>query len=145
MFAGQRAETFAIDLGAVFDTINLRVETPPGIPGVRPPLPAQSAEEDADDESNPFGVNNFSGFNINTIAIEVPIRRLTHDWHPAREENGTIGVWARTLRQRLTVRSDARRLSSKRLLIQGRGRWVQVSRMANPLVNELIIDFGSKD
>src|SRR4030095_1347395 len=41
-FAGQRAETFAIDLGAVFDTLNLRVETPPGAPG-RPPLPVPLA------------------------------------------------------------------------------------------------------
>ncbi len=39
VFAGQRAETFAIDLGAVFDTLNLRVETEPHIEGVRPPLP----------------------------------------------------------------------------------------------------------
>jgi hypothetical protein len=42
VFAGQRAETFAIDLGAVFDTLNLRVENGPPIPMVRPPLPVQT-------------------------------------------------------------------------------------------------------
>jgi hypothetical protein len=144
VFAGQRAETFAIDLGAVFDTVNLRVENAAPIPGFRPPLPVQTAAEDADDDTNPFGVNNFSGFNVNTIAIEVPIRRLTRDGQPASAGNGTIGVWARTLRQQLTVRrgEPARRDGS---LLEGRGRWVQVSRMANPLVNELIIRFGRKD
>jgi len=146
VFAGQRAETFAIDLGAVFDTINLRVETPPGAPG-RPPLPVHTAAEDADDFTNPFGVNAFSGFNVNTIAIEVPIRRLTVDRRPADAHNGTIGVWARTLRQRNTLRTGEPLLAGGRgkSLLQGRGRWVQVSRMANPLVNELIIRFGRKD
>jgi hypothetical protein len=146
VFAGQRAETFAIDLGAVFDTINLRVETPPGAPG-RPPLPVQTAAEDADDASHPFGINNFSGFNVNTIAIEVPIRRLTFDGEPANAGNGTIGVWARTLRRETTVRRGEPRLQGQdsKPLLEGRGRWVQVSRMANPLVNELIIRFGSKD
>ena len=64
VFAGQRAETFYIDLGAVFDTLNLR----------RSP-PALTAAEDANDSVNPFGVNRFSGFNVTTIAIEVPIKR----------------------------------------------------------------------
>jgi hypothetical protein len=146
VFAGQRAETFAIDLGAVFDTLNLRVETPPGAPG-RPPLPVLTQAEDADDSTNPFGVNAFSGFNVNTIAIEVPIRRLTFDGQPASDANGTIGVWARTLRQQMTLRRGEPRLNANasKPLLEGKGRFVQVSRMANPLVNELIIRFGRKD
>lgn len=147
VFAGQRAETFAIDLGAVFDTINLRVETPPAVPG-RPPLPVQTAAEDANDAVNTFGVNNFSGFNINTIAIEVPIRRLTANGQPANAKNGTIGMWARTLRQAATLRAGEPLLDAyqpPKKLIEGLGPFVQVSRMANPLVNELIIRFGRKD
>ena len=144
VFAGQRAETFAIDLGAVFDTVNLRVENAVPIPGFRPPLPVQTAAEDANDAANPFGVNDFSGFNVNTIAIEVPISRLTRDGHAANAQNGTIGVWARTLRQEKTVRHGEPQ-QNLTALIDGRGRWVQVSRMANPLVNELIIRFGDKD
>jgi hypothetical protein len=66
VFAGQRAETFYIDLGAVFDTVNLRR-----------PVPALTQAEDADDSVDPFGINRFSGFNIHTIAIELPISRLT--------------------------------------------------------------------
>jgi len=146
VFAGQRAETFAIDLGAVFDTINLRVENAVPIPGFRPPLPVQTNAEDANDASNPFGVNNFSGFNVNTIAIEVPIKRLTRDGTGASASNGTIGVWARTLRQEATLRRGEPSLGKfVRGLLEGKGRWVQVSRMANPLVNELIIRFGRKD
>ncbi|WP_411728264.1 DUF4331 domain-containing protein [Methyloglobulus sp.] len=147
VFAGQRAETFAIDLGAVFDTINLRVETPPAVPG-RPPLPVQTAAEDANDAVNTFGVNNFSGFNINTIAIEVPIRRLTSNGQPANADNGTIGMWARTLRHEVTLRAGEPRLDVNKppkKFIEGKGPFVQVSRMANPLVNELIIRFGRKD
>jgi len=146
VFAGQRAETFAIDLGAVFDTVNLRVENAVPIPGFRPPLPVQTNAEDANDASNPFGVNNFSGFNVNTIAIEVPIKRLTRDGTGASASNGTIGVWARTLRQEATLRRGEPSLGKfVRGLLEGKGRWVQVSRMANPLVNELIIRFGRKD
>lgn len=145
-FAGQRAETFAIDLGAVFDTVNLRVENATPIPMARPPLPIQTAAEDANDAANPFGVNNFSGFNVNTIAIEVPIRALTSDGQPAGAGNGTIGMYAATSRQMLTVRSgEPGAVREGRPLVVGRRDFRQVSRMANPLVNELIIRIGRKD
>ena len=137
VFAGQRAETFAIDLGAVFDTVNLRRA-----------LPAQSAAEDANDRANPFGFNNFSGFNINTIAIEVPVTRLTVDGKAPTADTGTIGVYASTSRQRETVRRGAPAISPKKppkFLLRGDKSFVQVSRMANPLVNELIIAIGKKD
>src|SRR5437867_5244264 len=71
VFAGQRAETFYIDLGAVFDTLNLRRF-----------LPLLTGPGEDTDTVNPFGVNRFSGFNISTIAIEVPIKRVTSDGKP---------------------------------------------------------------
>ncbi|HEX3418850.1 MAG TPA: DUF4331 domain-containing protein, partial [Stellaceae bacterium] len=128
VFAGQRAETFYIDLGAVFDTLNLRRY-----------LPALTAAEDTD-FVNPFGVNRFAGFNISTIAIEVPITRITSDAKPAPTTNNpVIGIYANTTRQKVRVlgEDDAEKV--------GRGPWVQVSRMANPLVNELIITTPFKD
>jgi len=83
VFAGQRAETFYIDLGAVFDTLNLRRY-----------LPALTAAEDVD-TVNPYGVNRFSGANISTIAIEVPMTRITSDGKPAATTNNPIiGVYA---------------------------------------------------
>ncbi len=145
VFAGQRAETFAIDLGAVFDTVSLRVENAVPIPSARPPLPVQTAAEDADDFVNPFGVNSFSGFNVNTIALEVPAKRLTSDGQAPGAANGTIGVYASTLRQRLTTRSGAPLLAARKPLLRGSKEYVQVSRMGNPLVNELIISVGKKD
>ena len=96
VFVGQRAETFAIDLGAVFDTLNFRRA-----------LPAQSAAEDANDNSNPFGFNNFSGFNISTIAIEIPAARLTQNRKTPTASTGTIGVYASTARRRETLRRGA--------------------------------------
>ena len=147
VFAGQRAETFSIDLGAVFDTINLRTEGGVPIPGVRPPLPVQRASEDADDFSNPFGANAFSGFNVNTIAIEVPISRLTADGLAPTADTGTIGVYANTFRRRTTIRRGDPGINPRRevKLRDSKGRYQQVSRMANPLVNELIIRIGRKD
>ncbi len=145
VFAGQRAETFAIDLGAVFDTLDLRVENATPIAGARPPLPIQTAAEDASDFANPFGVNAFSGFNVHTIAIEMPARRLTADRQPPTSSNGTIGVYASTLRQQLTVRTGTPILSPRKPLLRGDKAYVQVSRMGNPLVNELIIPIGRKD
>ena len=145
VFAGQRAETFAIDLGAVFDTVNLRVENAAAIPGVRPPLPVQTAAEDANDFVDPFGVNAFSGFNMHSIVIEVPATRLTKDGRAPGAGNGVIGVYASTLRQRLTVRTGTPILSPRKPLLRGDKEYVQVSRMANPLVNELIIPIGKKD
>ena len=123
VFAGQRDETFYIDLGAAFDTLNLR-RTPPVL----------TAAEDANDAVNPFGNDMLSGFNVNTIAIEVPISSVTGN------PKGLIGAYASTSRHKVRVLRDAQ---SKDPVESG--PQVQVSRMANPLVNEVIIGTGSKD
>ena len=107
VFAGQRKETFAIDLASTFDTLNFR----------RNP-PVLTNAEDASDSTNPFGLNDFEGLNVNTIALEVPLSVAP----------SVVGMYASTSRP-----------ASQPL------RLVQVARMANPLVNELIIGTGSKD
>jgi len=133
VFAGQRAETFYIDLGAVFDTLNLR--------RFRPLL---TAAEDVDNV-NPFGVNRFSGFNVSTIAIEVPITRITSDGKPAANTNSPIvGVYAETDRRKVKVLRAQGEAGTEETGVR-QGPFVQVSRMANPLVNELIITTPSKD
>lgn len=134
VFAGQRDETFYIDLGAVFDTINLR-----------PPAPVLSDAQDADDTRNFGGIDAFSGFNVNTIAIEVP-RALVEP-----RQGTQIGMYASTSRPAVTVlRGPSER--SERFGDDDddddsnrRRGLVQVARMGNPLVNELIIRFGRKD
>jgi hypothetical protein len=141
VFAGQRAETFAIDLGAVFDLINLRVETPPARM-----LPILSNAEDANDNLNSFGRNAFSGFNVNTIALELPISRLTRDRRPADDADKLIGVYASTSRARIELRrGEPSSLKPKDDPLLGIGGFRQVARLGNPLVNELIIPIGMKD
>ncbi|WP_342349991.1 DUF4331 domain-containing protein [uncultured Nitrospira sp.] len=128
VFAGQRAETFAIDLGAVFDTVNLR----------RFP-PILDENEDNNDDANPFGINRFSGTNINSIVIEVPISRVTNDGQSADSTHHShIGMYASTSRKQVKLlKGNGRSLEV--------GKDVQVSRLANPLVNELIINTPYKD
>ena len=122
VFTGQRDETFYFDLGATFDTLNFRAAAP-----------ILADADDGNDGANPFGNDMFSGFNINTIALEVPISELVPD-----ESNGFIGMYASTSRRRTEIhRPDGK--------VKAKGNFVQVARMANPLVNELIIGTGMKD
>jgi hypothetical protein len=128
VFTGQRAETFYIDLGAVFDTANLRRF---------PPL--LSVNEDASDTKDPFGINRFSGANVNSIALEVPITRITQDGKAVEStEDPLIGMYASTSRQKNRVLGNNGKAKTN-------GALVQVSRLANPLVNELIINTSAKD
>jgi hypothetical protein len=97
------------------------------------------AGEDADN-INPFGVNRFSGANVSTIAIEVPITRLTSDGQTAANTlNPVIGMYA------ATSRKNVRALHNGGVLLGNTGPWIQVSRMGNPLVNELLIVTPDKD
>jgi hypothetical protein len=128
VFAGPRQDPFYIDLGAVFDTLNLR----------RSPLPLLTAAEDANDNANAFGVDMLAGFNVQTIALEVPATWITADKKsPSETSIPRIGAYASTSRQRTTVLTPGK--------VTGKGGWVQVQRLANPLVNEAIIGTADKD
>jgi hypothetical protein len=120
VFAGQRDETFYIDLGGTFDTLNLHVS------------PILSAADDADDTRN-IGPDAFSGFNVNTIAIEVPISEVMGEGG-----NPVIGAYASTSRPRVTVIRNNNKRDNSNLM-------AQVARMGNPLVNEVIIATQVKD
>jgi hypothetical protein len=132
VFAGTVADPFFIDLGAAFDTFNFR-NTGSGVPGVL------TAAQDADDHLN-VTPNAVSGFNVNSIVIEVPIRLLTSDGkvHQATSPKATIGAWATTSRHQLTIRRSP-------LPETDEGTFRQVQRFGNPLINELIIGTGYKD
>lgn len=130
VFAGTAADPFYIDLGAAFDSFNFRAGAGGGV---------LSAGQDKDDHLN-LAPNAVSGFNVNTIVIEVPISLLTSDGatHPATDRRATIGAWATTSRRQLTIRRSP-------LPAENIGSFYQVQRLANPLVNELLIGTGSKD
>lgn len=126
VFAGTVDDPFYIDLGATFDSLNFR---PGAFPSGTPPL--LTAVQDADDHTN-SAPDALSGFNVNTIAIEVPISMITQPGKP------TIGTWGATYRPRVTVRNNV-------VANEGQGDWVQVQRMGNPLINEVLIGTADKD
>jgi hypothetical protein len=130
VFAGTVADPFFIDLGAAFDSFNFRAGAGGGV---------LSASQDKDDLMN-TAPNTVAGFNVNTIAIEVPITMLTSDGkaHPATDTQATIGAWGTTSRQQVTIRQAG-------APSMGYGSYYQVQRLGNPLINELIIGTGSKD
>ena len=116
VFAGQRDEYFYIDLG-VFDALNLRSI---GISG---------------------GIDTTKSYNVSTIAIEVPIEELTRTRavpSGPTAPDAVIGVWATASRQTTTViQNNGNRITA--------GNWQQISRLGNPLVNEVVMPLSLKD
>jgi hypothetical protein len=133
VFAGTTDDAFYIDLGAAFDSLNFRMAAGGGV---------LSAAQDADDGTN-FAPDDVSGFNVNTIVLEVPLTLVTSDGQPhgADDPKAVLGTYGSTSRRQVTVR----RTPQDDPPILTSGPWRQVQRMGNPLINELIIGVGSKD
>jgi Domain of unknown function (DUF4331) len=106
IFAGQRDDPFFADVGAIFDLVAIRKAGTTGNMG--------------------GGKDFLSGYNVHTIALQVPIAQVD-------TANHVIGVWSSTDRQNVTVNG-----------VLHRG-WTQVSRLGNPLINEVVIPTGLKD
>ncbi|GAB3718260.1 DUF4331 domain-containing protein [Amycolatopsis oliviviridis] len=81
------------------------------------------------------GTDTVAGFNVNTLALQVPKSALTLANSPTR--NPVIGVWSDTERTSITLRTPGAQRSF--------GPDVQVSRLGNPLVNEVVVPAGLKD
>jgi Domain of unknown function (DUF4331) len=128
VFAGQRAEGFYVDLGSVFDLGDLRpfagLHAGAGVAGLMNGMP---------------GVNSTADVNVHCLALQVPVGELTRKTPSGpTDPAAVIGVWTSAYRQRASVRGlDGTTLNS--------GPWTQVSRLGNPLVNELIIGIGQKN
>ena len=84
VFAGTTDDAFWIDLGAAFDTFNLRSSVAPGV---------LSAAQDAAAQN--FAPDTVSGYAVNTIAIEIPVQLLTQ--HGSRGAGDLAGRDARDL------------------------------------------------
>ncbi len=125
VFAGQRLDGFYVDLGAIFDLGDLR--------------PFQNLH--IAHMAAAAGVNGTNGFGVHSIAITIPKTALTSTGatpsDPAKTSS-VIGVWAGASRRRAEVLEAGGRR-------QGVGPWVQVSRLGNPLFNEVIVPMGEKD
>jgi hypothetical protein len=130
VFVGPRADGFYVDLGSIFDLGTLRpveslhlIPTPPNAPGV----------------------NGLSGYNVHSIAIQVPITELTSTGKlpsGVADPTATIGVWSTASRQQVRV---LERDQYGNPIATIAGGWEQVSRLGNPLINEVVIPVGQKD
>lgn len=83
--------------------------------------------------------DSLAGKNVHTIALEVPITSLTATGtRPgASDPNAIIGIWSTASRPSVTSRGGGQERQSS--------NWVQVSRLGQPLVNEVVIPRGTKD
>jgi Domain of unknown function (DUF4331) len=132
VFAGTVADPFFIDLGAAFDSLNFRKGAGGGI---------LSSMVDADDQHN-YAPNALTGFNVNSIVLEVPKWFLLQGGHryPASSKFAVIGTYGSTSRARMQIRAKEDMNSSNSHV-----KFAQVQRMGNALINELIIGTGFKD
>jgi hypothetical protein len=122
VFAGPRDEYFYIDLG-VFDALNLRSVGATG------------------------GIDSTKGYNISTIALEVPIQSLTRTGSvPASPTaaDAVVGVWSTASRSSVRVLDPGGALTGQ-FVGGGPEDFRQVSRLGSPLVNEVVIPLGLKD
>ncbi|MCQ8878654.1 DUF4331 domain-containing protein [Pseudoalteromonas shioyasakiensis] len=130
VFVGQRKDPFVVNLGKTFDLVNYV------------PVEGDSAPGAGDGEGFPGGItqdatnDDLADKNVTAIAIEVPKDCVTGDG------NGTIGSWTTaSLPQARILNSNA---SFAKNAVNG-GALTQVSRLGNPLVNELVIGLKDKD
>ena len=116
VFAGQRKEGFAVNLGEVFDLVNTN------------PLGAPDGEDNIIDDNN-----------ITTLALELPVSCVVSGNDPV------IGGWTTSsLRQASILNPVPDFANGKPPIIQG-GAYTQVSRLGMPLVNEVVIGLVDKD
>jgi len=130
VFAGQRAEGFYVDLGAIFDLGDLRpfeqLHAQYGLGAFAKAAP---------------GVNATAHLNVHSIAIQVPKSLLLWGSPHGKEtdQGSVIGVWTTASRQQVQLWDvqTSEHVNS--------GPFYQVSRLGNPLVNEVLIPLGQKD
>ncbi len=122
-FAGQRADGFYVDLGSIFDLGDLRPFQPDFL------LKGAAVA----------GINTLAGLNVHSIAIQVPIKEITKSGRKPSDykaSDAVVGVWTSASRQKTLIQGAKKSYA---------GPWTQVSRLGNPLVNEVIIPMGVKD
>ena len=126
VFAGQRADAFHVDLGSIFDLGALRPFENLHL------IPSAAAA----------GVNSLQGFNVHSIALQVPITEVSRSGKlptNVASPGAVIGVWASASRR------TSRIFDRKTGEYKHHGPWEQVSRLGNPLFNEVIVPMAEKD
>jgi hypothetical protein len=131
VFAGQRAEYFAVNLGPVFDLVNFVPIVGDNDPvyGNGSPFPGGIIQSSKNQEL-------IGKRNVTSLALEVPIACLK------RNGNGAIGVWSSvSLPQSRLLKTNPTHGAPT----TNSGNLVQVSRLGMPLVNELVIGLPKKN
>ncbi len=130
VFAGQRAEAFFVDLGAIFDLGDLRpianLHATFGLPGL----------------SAAPGVNSTASVNVHSIALQIPITDIASGGQmptDSSKASSSVGIWTTASRRK------ARVLTSNGGTGVESGPYVQVSRLGNPLFNEVLVPLAAKD
>jgi Domain of unknown function (DUF4331) len=126
VFAGQRNDPFFVDLGSIFDLGDLRPFQNLHL------IPTAAAP----------GVDATKALNIHAIAIQIPISALTADGSVPSDPMSAIsvlGIWGAASRRKMRLADAANEELSEA------GPWVQVSRLGNPLFNEVLVPLGRKD
>jgi hypothetical protein len=127
VFAGQRNDGFFVDLGAIFDLGDLRPFQNLHL------IPSAAA----------VSVDPLASLNVHTIAIQIPIKNLTKDGKVPTDATSTksvFGIWGSASRQAVQI-IDGFDPNGNRTI----GPWEQVSRLGNPLFNEVVVPLGKKD
>jgi hypothetical protein len=135
VFVGQRQDGFVVNLGETFDLVNIK-------------YPVEELGPSGQNARN-LAPNSLAGYNVTSIALEVPASCLTSGSDPV------IGAWTTaSLRQAEVlnpVPESAKSVASVGAItkptgpsVEG-GAWSQVSRLGMPLVNELVIGLPDKD
>jgi hypothetical protein len=120
LFVGQRKDPFAVNLGTIFDLVNSDAAT------LTNAKLKDAAKNTIDDK------------NVTTLALEVHKSCLTNGTDPV------IGAWTTASLRQARLLSGAP-ASGHQTSEKAGGAWVQVSRLGNPLVNEVIIGLPDKD
>ena len=130
VFAGQRADAFFVDLGSIFDLGTLRPFQDRHLVG-RQLFDLAGRAVHATDR-----------LNVQSIAVQLPLSAVRRDRRKkvrGRDPGAVIGVWTAASRRQVQVR-HGRRDDDVEV-----GPQVQVSRLGNPLFNEVIVPMAQKD
>lgn len=126
-FTGPRDDSFYSDVPGIFDLLNVRILDNNG-----------SLADGLGQDNN--GVDGFKGFNVLTIAMQIPLDQLPeYQYNDAffGEQTG-VGVYASVSRPKVTLRKAGNDVESY-------GDWIQVNRLGNPLFNEVLVPIADKD
>ncbi len=80
------------------------------------------------------GQDTLAGYNVNSVALQLPIDEVALNYDG--EANPVVGIWSTTSRRSLELAPGT---------ATPVGDYVQVSRLGNPLINEVVLPVGLKD